>query len=183
MNEHENKASDTVAENRGTAKTEESPFQKGLMLVSAAWIASLGGLALLTAPDPTASPVYLPASVELTQAPQARNIAPATVSNSVNFIVRFKDVQEIETCLELFKEDPDGARNLFLGWSGKHAALDGMQLAETSYSGEMILSWATGDGHRPNRADIIAKQKELQAMPMVKYADPDYTAQIGGTTP
>jgi hypothetical protein len=57
-----------------------------------------------------------------------------------------------------------------------------MTLKRTSYAGELILSWSTEDGYRPNRADIIAKQRELQAMSVVKYADPDYTAHAGGTT-
>jgi hypothetical protein len=158
------------------------PPQTGLMLVSGLWLAGLGAVALLTAPHSTANPVYLPASAATEEADQRAARASVSVQNSVDFIVRFKDVEQINTCLHIFKEDPDGARAVFESWAAEHATLSGMTLKRTSYAGELILSWSTEDGYRPNRADIIAKQRELQAMSVVKYADPDYTAHAGGTT-
>ena len=165
----------------------QRPARTALMLVSGLFVAGLGALAYSTAPSHSAAStsmpaVYLPASAATEDPEQSRDSMPVSVNNSVDFIVRFKDVEEVVTCLDMFKEDPEGAREIFAGWAGRHDTLSGMTLKRTSYAGEVILSWSTEDGHRPNRADIITKQQDLQAMPVVKYADPDYTAHAGDTT-
>lgn len=163
-------------------ETTRRPPQKRLMLVSGLWIAGFGAVAHFTSPHPAANPVYLPASVETEGTDQSGARAPVGTENSVDFIVLFKDVEAVDTCLRIFKEDPDSARAVFENWASEHATLSGMTLKKTSYAGELILSWSIEDGNRPNRADIVTKQRDLQAMPEVKYADPDYTAHAGGTT-
>ncbi len=163
------------------AERKDSQLQKGLMWVSVAWIGGVGAIGYLTVPGSTASPVYLPASIETAETGDASSVTQITAESRVDFIVRFKDVEAVKMCLEMFKEDPDGARNVFAGWAGDYDALSGMSLKKTSYAGELILTWLREDGQRPNRADIIAKQQELQSMPVVEYADPDYTAHAGDT--
>lgn len=168
----------STAETGGTA-----PNRNGLIALSASWLLGFGALALFAAPSPQADAVFMPATLETTDAPQSIAASTPAAQSSVDFIVRFDDVEEVDTCLDIFKDTPDEARTIFTNWARDHATLAGMKLKKTSYAGELILSWSTEDGHRPNRADIIAKQRELQAMPLVKYADPDYTAHAGETTP
>ena len=182
MTEDESRMEDVDA-----ADPVQRPARTALMLVSGLFVAGLGALAYSTAPSHTAAStsmpaVYLPASAETEARDTAQDTTLMAINNSVDFIVRFKDVDEVVTCLDMFKEDPEGAREIFAGWADGHETLSGMTLKRTSYAGEVILSWSTEDGHRPNRADIMTKQQDLQAMPFVKYADPDYTAHAGETT-
>jgi len=161
--------------------TEKKKSQTGTILVSAGWLLGLGAIAMGTAPSHDTNSVYLPATVETARNVLAHDADTVPDETSVDFIVRFHADDDVDACLEKFKTDPEGARIDFEGWASNHAELDGMKLKKTSYAGEMILSWTTEGGNRPNRADIITKQQALQAMPAVKYADPDYTAHAGET--
>lgn len=154
----------------GEMPSGETSNRTGLYAFSGGWVAVFGALALFGAPSQQAAPVYLPASLETASAP---------VAESVDFIVRFDDIEDIQTCLDTFKSTPDSARETFTNWASAYESLDGMELKKTSYAGELILSWSVEGNQRPSRADIIAKQQELLAMPEVKYADPDYTAHAG----
>ncbi|MEO9971947.1 MAG: hypothetical protein ABJG15_19280 [Hyphomonadaceae bacterium] len=156
----------------------EASGRTGLYVFSGGWVAAFGALALFAAPNQQAAPIYLPASLE-TASPIQSPTAPA--AESVDFIVRFNDIEDIQTCLDTFKNTPESARDTFTNWASDYESLDGMELKKTSYAGELILSWSVEGNQRPSRADIITKQQELLAMPEVKYADPDYTAHAGDT--
>lgn len=165
-----------------TAGISDARTPTSVVLFSGAWTAAFGALALFTAPTQYAEPVYLPATLETAGTAAEQEARPATpIDQSVDFIVRFDDVAEVQTCLDTFRTEPADARSTFSQWAGGYETLKGMKLKKTSYAGELILSWSTEDGSRPNRADIIAKQQALLAMPEVKYADPDYTAHAGDT--
>ncbi len=157
------------------------PNRTKLFGLAGAWLAGFGALAIATAPDHEAAPIYLPATLETASAELTRNTETPAIEQGVDFIVRFHPVEEVELCLSMFKDDPEGARRVFNDWASHYPTLAGMNVKKTSYAGELILSWSTETGAYPNRADIIEKQKELQAMELVKYADPDYTAHPGDT--
>jgi len=156
------------------------PSRIKLLGLAGAWLAGFGALTMTTVPDHQAVPIYLPATLETAAEPTLSTQMPAA-EQGVDFIVRFHPVDEVELCLNMFKDDPEGARTVFNDWASDYSTLAGMDLKKTSYAGELILSWSTQTGDYPNRADIIEKQKELQAMDVVKYADPDYTAHPGDT--
>lgn len=102
-------------------------------------------------------------------------------AETVDFIVRFKDdIDAIETCLSMPRDQIEETRKIFSDWAAADPAMSGMVLKKISYSDEFILTWNSGI-HRPLlRTEMTQKLEALKAMPGVKYADPDYTAQPRG---
>lgn len=144
------------------------------------WLASIGGLAALTHPgsgqsNAAAHPTMLPA----TDVTHERSPVPTSEEGHVDFIVRFGDIPEVEHCLNTFRQDPEEARSVFENWASQHPILSNFRLKKTNYSGELVLTWQ-GDGTPPSRQDIMDIREHLQAMPDVKYADPDFGAMTQG---
>ena len=94
------------------------------------------------------------------------------------FVVRFNDNPELDRHLKAFRKDKAASRAAFAKWAAKHPELDGLTLERVNYSGEVVLSYRGADDANP-----VTNAKEMQArlndLPIVRYADPDYTAFPG----
>lgn len=156
--------------------------QLGLIGIAGAGIAVMGGLALSALPGEKAAPASFSGQTEAIPAVAGQGgTAPIAVTEAggVDFIVRFEKLPEIEACQAAWRSDPEQARAMFLDWSSAYPELSGLRLKKASYSGELVLTW-TGGGSDPSRADIMAARDRIVSLPIVRYADPDFTARVEG---
>lgn len=159
--------------------------QAGLAGIVGAGLLVMGGLAVTSLPGERAKPVSLPGQTDaeampavLTQQTGGAGIA-ASEDGGVDFIVRFEKLPELEACQAAWRNDPEAARAMFRDWASAYPELAGLRLKKASYSGELVLTWQ-GGGSDPTRADIMAARDRIISLPIVRYADPDFTARVEG---
>lgn len=172
--------------------------------LSVAWLAGMGALVFATLPSSgathasvatDASQLLVPASSAedttqkyiAAQASTLSNEAPGNTSaklapeETVDFIVRFaNDIDELDACSKMFRTDKQAAHKIFADWAAAHEALDGVELKNVSYSGEMLLTWSTGINRPLSKTEVEDKLAKINALTAVRYADPDYTVQAQG---
>ncbi|MEO0983295.1 MAG: hypothetical protein AAFX03_11665 [Pseudomonadota bacterium] len=153
------------------------------MTAAAAALVFIGANSDLESAEAASAPSGpLMAAASYTEPPEdgGGGAASGTRSQSVDFIVRFNGVEEIDEVLGEFRSDPDAARAAFKAWAADKPPLQGLTLKDVTYSGECILTYTPDNDRRPVRAIAAEVRQRLEAAPGVRYADPDYTAHPGG---
>jgi hypothetical protein len=171
-----------------------------------AWLAGMGALAFATLPSSSATHTSVATnaaptgSAESTVSPDASrqtilaagastltkdvptsNISRLAPEQTVDFIVRFNnDIDELDACSKMFRNDKEAAQKIFTDWASAHDALEGVTLKSVSYSGEMLLTWQTGINRPLSKREVEDKLVEIKSMPSVRYADPDYKVKAQG---
>lgn len=184
----------------------ETPKRAILGSVAGGWLLGMGALAYATLPASaslTSGQFQETAGIKTpvitsSQIPQARQSVPASAvtqadpaprgdlslireNEMVDFIVRFEnDIDALDACSQMFRQDKEEAQKMFADWAAEHEAMQGMRLKKVSYSGEMILTWDTGSAQPLLRKSVEEKLAKIKALPSVRYADPDHTAQAQG---
>ena len=172
--------------------------------LSVAWLAGMGALVFATLPSSSAthtsaatdvSPPLVPTSAAedtnqryitaqastLSKEAPGSNNARLAPEQTVDFIVRFaNDIEEIDACSKMFRTDKQAANKIFADWAAAHDALDGVELKNVSYSGEMLLLWKTGINRPLSKTEVADKLAKINALSTVRYADPDYTVKAQG---
>lgn len=104
-------------------------------------------------------------------------------ASEVDYIAKVKDAKLQANVLDVYRKDPDAARKAFGEWAGRNG-LEGFELVQATYSGEVIFRLSEGAPEDVRKAlgaqSARAFASEWGAREGVVYCDPDYTARAKG---
>ena len=160
----------------------------GSLLGATFLAATLAGCTLLATGQMPGASYWWPTGKEaetVTPTRDAGRVLPAQATTtepageSVDFIVKLKDVAAVDQAIKMCRRDLEEAQAMFGDWAAGDAVFSGMQLVGCSYSGELILRQALAAAPAGGERQVDGLLERIRGHENVAYADPDFTARVG----